>query len=87
MLARENEWARVCLIDFGLARPYKSVDEAALQERNGDQLVSFFGTLSYASINAHRGIGEPHAQRRLLHTDVLECIRPSVLNRRFSSKG
>ncbi|PPR02002.1 hypothetical protein CVT24_011125 [Panaeolus cyanescens] len=74
---RDRDYSRVCLIDFGLARPTisgtpKTIDLA--KER-----MNVVGTLAYASLNAYKGIDlNPRDDLESLSFVLLSLLRGSL---------
>ena len=50
MIGKEDNFRELILIDFGLAKLYKTLDLKHIPEK---EKLGFIGTLRYASINSH----------------------------------
>ncbi|KAG8761841.1 hypothetical protein FRC11_012756 [Ceratobasidium sp. 423] len=72
LIQRSGSW-QICLIDFGLSYPAPSAIEVA-ESRSSDhsEPATVFGTLPYASLNAHEGL-------KLTYRDDLESLAYTFL--------
>ncbi|CUA68679.1 Casein kinase I [Rhizoctonia solani] len=72
ILFQPPESRNVCLIDFGFAYPPPSATEVAESLPRTSEMTTVFGTLPYASLNAHRGL-------KLTYRDDLESSAYTLL--------
>ncbi|EUC53570.1 casein kinase I, partial [Rhizoctonia solani AG-3 Rhs1AP] len=71
LLRTRGSWA-ICLADFGLAYPAPEEIPAASYSSDPSEFPGVFGTLSYASLNAHEG-------QKLTYRDDLESLAYTLL--------
>ncbi|KAG8761803.1 hypothetical protein FRC11_012932 [Ceratobasidium sp. 423] len=72
LIQRSGSW-QICLIDFGLSYPAPSAIQVAESlSSDHSELATVFGTLPYASLNAHEGL-------KLTYRDDLESLAYTFL--------